>query len=297
MVIRGLNFVRSEFNGRDTFSTGVGGQAINFADVPAELLGSVAVYKNATAEMIEGGLAGTVDLNTRLPFDNKGFHISFDAEDNYGDFEQEVGADRLAADQRHLGHRHRPHRPARRRFLFAPVQPRRRHPGHQLPDPRRLDRDCSQHLQHSGSAATSCRPTPTRGFRRSCQARRSDRWSVLRRSAAGANGLADCGRLPYAPLGGQFRTQDYDRKRRGIAAAAQWESLDQARAADRPVPALARERQLGRAHVRNGPDLSEYNTYPARLPRQNSRNGCRSTAASHARTRNARPASFTELPI
>src|SRR3954469_11914962 len=44
--IRGLNFVRSEFNGRDTFSAGVYGQAINFSDVPSELLGSVEVYKN-----------------------------------------------------------------------------------------------------------------------------------------------------------------------------------------------------------------------------------------------------------
>src|SRR3569833_2020163 len=85
VVIRGLSFVRSELNGRDTFSTGVCGQAINFADVPAELLGSVEVYKNTTAEMIEGGLAGTVNLNTRKPFDSKGLHLSIDAEANYGD--------------------------------------------------------------------------------------------------------------------------------------------------------------------------------------------------------------------
>ena len=52
VVVRGLTFVRSEFNGRDTFSAGVGGQAINFADVPAELLGSVEVYKNATSEKL-----------------------------------------------------------------------------------------------------------------------------------------------------------------------------------------------------------------------------------------------------
>jgi len=90
VVVRGLNFVRSEFNGRDTFSAGVGGQAINFADVPAELLGSVEVYKNATAEMIEGGLAGTVNLNTRKPFDSKGFHIAFDVEANYGDLEKRL---------------------------------------------------------------------------------------------------------------------------------------------------------------------------------------------------------------
>ncbi|HEX6962480.1 MAG TPA: TonB-dependent receptor plug domain-containing protein, partial [Lacipirellula sp.] len=86
VAIRGLTFVRSEFNGRTSFAAGVNGQALNFADVPSELLGSVIVSKNATAEMIEGGLAGTVNLNTRKPFDNKGFHIAFDAEANYGDF-------------------------------------------------------------------------------------------------------------------------------------------------------------------------------------------------------------------
>ena len=61
VVVRGLNFVRSEFNGRTAFAAGVGGQALNFADVPSELLGSVIISKNATADMIEGGLAGTVD--------------------------------------------------------------------------------------------------------------------------------------------------------------------------------------------------------------------------------------------
>ncbi len=90
VVVRGLTFVRSEFNGRDTFSAGVYGQAINFADVPSELLGSVEVYKNVTAEMIEGGLAGTVNLNTRLPFDNKGLHVSFDMEGNYGDMSKRL---------------------------------------------------------------------------------------------------------------------------------------------------------------------------------------------------------------
>src|SRR6185503_18509717 len=68
VVIRGLSFVRSEFNGRDTFSTGPYGQGLNFADVPSELLGSVEVYKNSTADLIEGGLSGTVNMNLRLPF-------------------------------------------------------------------------------------------------------------------------------------------------------------------------------------------------------------------------------------
>src|SRR4029079_4932707 len=80
VVVRGLTFVRSEFNGRDTFSTGVYGQAINFQDVPAELLGSVEVFKNTTADRIEGGLSGSINMNLRLPFDNKGFHVGYDLE-------------------------------------------------------------------------------------------------------------------------------------------------------------------------------------------------------------------------
>src|SRR5438270_834982 len=86
VVVRGLTYVRSEFNGRDTFSTGVYGQAINFQDVPAELLGSVEVFKETTADRIEGGLSGTINMNLRLPFDNKGLHIGYDLEATYGDF-------------------------------------------------------------------------------------------------------------------------------------------------------------------------------------------------------------------
>ena len=86
VVVRGLTYVRSEFNGRDTFSTGVYGQAINFQDVPAELLGSVEVYKEMTADRIEGGLSGSINMNLRLPFDNKGLHIGYDLEASYGDF-------------------------------------------------------------------------------------------------------------------------------------------------------------------------------------------------------------------
>src|SRR5690242_3843306 len=85
VTIRGLTFVASQFNGRDTFSTGVYGQGINFQDVPAELLGSVEVYKEQTADRIEGGLSGTVNMNLRLPFDSKGFHVGYDLEANYGD--------------------------------------------------------------------------------------------------------------------------------------------------------------------------------------------------------------------
>jgi TonB-dependent receptor len=85
VVVRGLNAVRSELNGRDTFSAN-NGRFLSFADVPPELLGAVDVYKNQSADMIEGGLAGTVNLRTLTPFDRKGRVFAVSAEANYGDF-------------------------------------------------------------------------------------------------------------------------------------------------------------------------------------------------------------------
>ena len=75
--IRGLGAgqVRSEFNGRDAFSAN-GGRALSFEDVPPELMAGVDVYKNPSAEQIEGGIGGLVNLRTALPFDAKGRKIA-----------------------------------------------------------------------------------------------------------------------------------------------------------------------------------------------------------------------------
>ncbi|MBA4165536.1 MAG: TonB-dependent receptor, partial [Erythrobacter sp.] len=75
VVIRGLPFVRSELNGRDIFSAN-GGRVLSFNDVSPELLGRVEVFKNVTADMVDGGISGTVNLVTRKPLDNPGFHIA-----------------------------------------------------------------------------------------------------------------------------------------------------------------------------------------------------------------------------
>jgi TonB-dependent receptor len=85
VVVRGLNAVRSELNGRDTFSAN-NGRFLSFSDVPPELLGGVDVYKNQSADLIEGGLAGTVNLRTLTPFDRKARTFAVSAEANYGDF-------------------------------------------------------------------------------------------------------------------------------------------------------------------------------------------------------------------
>ncbi len=84
VVVRGLNFVRSELNGRDTF-TANNGRILSFADVPSELMGGVDVFKSPSADLIEGGISGTVNLRTRLPFDNKGEVKSLSIESSYGD--------------------------------------------------------------------------------------------------------------------------------------------------------------------------------------------------------------------
>lgn len=86
VVVRGLTQVRSEFNGRDTF-TANSGRSLSFEDIPPELIGSVEVFKNQTADMVEGGIAGTVNLITKKPFDNGGGRkVSVSADFTYGDF-------------------------------------------------------------------------------------------------------------------------------------------------------------------------------------------------------------------
>ena len=92
VLVRGLPQVRSEFNGRDTFSAN-GGRALSWDDVPVELLGGVDIYKNETADLIEGGIAGTVNLRTRLPFDASKQLIQVGVRANYGDIGKRLTPD------------------------------------------------------------------------------------------------------------------------------------------------------------------------------------------------------------
>ena len=90
IAIRGLNQVRTELNGHDIF-TANGGVGLSFEEVGADLLSRVDVYKNPSAELIEGSLGGTVDLRTRMPFDAKGQLISATAATTYYDLEKKSG--------------------------------------------------------------------------------------------------------------------------------------------------------------------------------------------------------------
>lgn len=84
VAVRGLTQVRAELNGRDIFSA-ASGRGLSFEDVPAELMYAVDTYKSPSADMIEGGLGGTVNLRTRMPFDSADQLASVTAKANYGD--------------------------------------------------------------------------------------------------------------------------------------------------------------------------------------------------------------------
>jgi TonB-dependent receptor len=89
VLIRGLPYVASQLNGRESFSAN-NGRALGFQDVPAELMAGVDVYKNPSAEIIEGGIGGTVNLRTRMPFDTSGRVTAFSLGANRGDMAKET---------------------------------------------------------------------------------------------------------------------------------------------------------------------------------------------------------------
>lgn len=79
--MRGLNsqMTLTTLNGH-TVSTGdwygpniaAGGRSVTFTLLPSDLIGRVIVHKSSQADLVEGGAAGTVDIQTRHPLDFKG---------------------------------------------------------------------------------------------------------------------------------------------------------------------------------------------------------------------------------
>jgi TonB-dependent receptor len=267
VTVRGLTFVRSEFNGRDTFSTGVYGQAINFQDVPAELLGSVEVYKQTTADRIEGGLSGSINMNLRLPFDNKGLHIGYDIEATYGDFRKKwspVGS-LLVSDNWDTGI-------GRIGLLgaFSYSKLLTRADGMQVSNFQ--TRDGIYATQLNTASTPVCRnPLPTDTDTTGTPTRLSGGLGDPCYGAAsgGPDGNADFADVRYAPIGGQFRSQNFDRVRRGIAAAAQWQSLDRRALLTAQFLRSHASESWGEHVFETGSDLSEYNTYPVGCTQNN----------------------------
>ncbi|WP_200939206.1 MULTISPECIES: TonB-dependent receptor [unclassified Caulobacter] len=84
VTVRGLTQVQNFLDGRAVYSAS-GGRAFDLEGVPPELLSGIDVYKNAPANIIEGGVGGAVNLRTRKPFDAAGRVLSATARGNYYD--------------------------------------------------------------------------------------------------------------------------------------------------------------------------------------------------------------------
>jgi len=93
--LRGLGpeFTRVEINGMSGMSNGTsgrfgdggGGRGFNFEIFASELFNKVTVYKTSLAELDEGGMAGTVRLETPRPLAQEGTSLSFSALGNHSD--------------------------------------------------------------------------------------------------------------------------------------------------------------------------------------------------------------------
>ena len=56
------------FNGRMA-TNGSGDRSVNFSQFPSELMNKLAIYKTQDASLIEGGVAGLIELETLRPLD------------------------------------------------------------------------------------------------------------------------------------------------------------------------------------------------------------------------------------
>ncbi|MDY6947081.1 MAG: TonB-dependent receptor [Pseudomonadota bacterium] len=83
-IIRGISDILTTLDGREIF-TGVG-RGFAFQDLPAEALAGADVYKSNTANLIEGGVAGVINLRLHKPFDfEPGWSGAVNSRGIYGD--------------------------------------------------------------------------------------------------------------------------------------------------------------------------------------------------------------------
>ncbi len=200
VIIRGLTFIRSELNGRDIFSAN-GGRELSFNDISPELLGGVNVFKNTTADMIEGGISGNVNLITRKPLDKKGLHIAGTIEANYGDLAKKwspgfsvLGSSTFETGAGTFGIQ----------LAYAKSRLATKTDASQITDP----------CYRAASLTTGCirvRPVGSGGFSGNTQ------FDASNFPPAGA---------VFVPKGAGVRTTDLTRDRDAISAVGQWESSD-----------------------------------------------------------------------
>jgi TonB-dependent receptor len=74
VTVRGLPDISTTYNGREIFTAE--GRFVQIQDFPAGTVAALEVYKSGTANLIEGGIGGQVNVRGRRPFDFGGFELS-----------------------------------------------------------------------------------------------------------------------------------------------------------------------------------------------------------------------------
>ncbi len=89
--IRGLSqsLTFSTLNGREQVTPN-GNRSIEFEQFPSELIAGATIYKTPTASLIEGGLAGTVELRTLRPLDQQSPRGNINLRLSYNDRADEI---------------------------------------------------------------------------------------------------------------------------------------------------------------------------------------------------------------
>jgi TonB-dependent receptor len=88
-VVHGLKQVMTTVNGRQLFGTT--DRVAHLLDFSSDILAGVDVYKTATADQIEGGLGGLINIHTARPFDFDGFHLAVTGAATYSEFQDKAG--------------------------------------------------------------------------------------------------------------------------------------------------------------------------------------------------------------
>lgn len=86
--VRGLPDITTTYNGREIFTAE--GRFVQIQDFPAGSVGALEVFKSSTANLIEGGIGGQVNVRSRRPFDFDGFEAFGALNGVYTDQGQEV---------------------------------------------------------------------------------------------------------------------------------------------------------------------------------------------------------------
>ena len=74
MLVRGLPDFSTTYNGREIFTAQT--RVVALQDFPSANIAAIEVFKSSTADLVEAGLAGLVNVRSRRPFDFEGFEFA-----------------------------------------------------------------------------------------------------------------------------------------------------------------------------------------------------------------------------